>query len=252
MKPSPLCSTQRGLGYTMRLFVLCALASVAFAAAELGVMSSLRGNNAWLRYTRSPHPLPVKQALRRMAAQTSGGMRASPSQAAEVQALVHLLESAEGSESRPTWQARGSLIAGRWDQIYTDNLKAGTVWASGTSSRRKLVGPISGRILQCIEHKPPNGFTYIQRARSSLAFGLQAEMRASVRAEDDGVTWQVSFDSFHWSLLGGWIPLRKPRLLPRESGGEWRTTYVDSDTRIIRALNRRGGPAVTYVLGRCT
>ena len=51
-------------------------------------------------------------------------------------------------------------------------------------------------------------------------------MTASVDALDDGITWSVNFEELSWSLLGGRVPLRKRRL-PSESGGTWRTTYLD-------------------------
>ena len=89
---------------------------------------------------------------------------------------------------------------------------------------------------------------YSQRARARrLLLGLQAEMRASVEAQPDGVTWTVTFDEMRWSILNGRLTLRK-RKLPPGGGGEWRTTYLDRDTRILRSRSSRGGPPTMYVL----
>ena len=107
-------------------------------------------------------------------------------------------------------------------------------------------------MLQLITYESDGGralFTYAQRARAGpLAFGLQAMMRASVAPQIDGVTWDVSFETFQWSLLNGRLPLRPPAKLPPGSGGQWRTTYLDEDMRVLRAQSSRGGPPTTYLL----
>ena len=205
---------------------------------------TLRGPNIWLRHVRSPHPLPLKQALVAISRATAGGATASTESAAEAAELISLLER---TADIPSWETRGPLMDGAWDQIYTDNPQGGTVWSDGTSARRRLIGPVSGRVLQMISFNAPDTFAYAQRARSRLALGLQAEMRASVAAQLDGVTWAVTFEEFTWSLLGGRLPLRR-RKLPPGSGGEWRTTFVDSDTRVLRSQSNRGGAPTTYVL----
>ena len=216
----------------------------------LACAAALHGPNTWIRYAQNPHPLPLKQAITQLAADTAGGVTESEADAAEMAELICLLEKA-ASGAQPSWETRVPLMVGSWDQIYTDNPQAGTVWGNGFKSRRKLKGPISGRVLQLIEHKPPDGFTYAQRARSWFALGLQAEMRASVEAQPDGVTWRLSFDSFGWSLFGGRLRLQPPKALPPGSGGLWRTTYLDHDTRILRSQSSRGGNPTCYVLRKC-
>ena len=72
-------------------------------------------------------------------------------------------------------------------------------------------------------------------------------MRASVEPHADGRTWSVTFEDFGWSLFGGLLPLRRRRL-PPGSGGEWQTTFLDRDTRILRSQSSRGGAPTTYLL----
>ena len=106
------------------------------------------------------------------------------------------------------WSERGPALAGVWEQIYTDNPNAGTVAGDGKSSRRKMLGPLSGRVQQLINYEAETEeFTYVQRARSYVALGLQAELRTTVEAQPDGQSWSVAFDTFGWSLLGGRLPL---------------------------------------------
>ena len=231
----------------MLVLGLCAVGAMSSAIDR----SWLRGPNKYLSGMKSPHPLPIKQAIAGLAAKTQGGSSASEEDFAEAAVLVSLLEAASGPQR--SWAARGPIIEGEWDQIFTDNANAGTIDGDGTQSRRKLKGPISGRVQQVIEYDEPFGreippkFKYAQRARARYALGLQAEMRASVEAQPDGITWAVTFDTLTWSILGGRLTLRT-RKLPPGGGGEWRTTYLDSDTRILRSKSSRGGPLTTYVL----
>ena len=207
-----------------------------------------------LQYAKSPHPLPLKQAIARLAAESCGGAKASVAQAFEAEQLIQMLEAS--SPPARSWAARGPLLDGAWDQVYTSNPGAGTVAADGVQARRKLIGRITGHVLQLIDYEEPFGrevppaFSYAQRARAGwLSLGLQAELRASVDPQPDAVTWHVSFDTMRWSLLGGKLPLRT-RSLPPGSGGVWRTTYLDHDTRVLRAQSHRGGPPTTYVLSK--
>ena len=212
-------------------------------------------SSPFLRSCKHPHPLVIKQEICALAAQTNGGATAEGVQATQVDHLISMLEESSGSRPIRNWAARGNAMSGTWDQVYTNNTAgAGTVRGNGISSRRRLVGPLSGRVLQVIKYEEPFGreiplkFTYAQRACGrKLALGLQAEMTASVDALDDGITWSVNFEELSWSLLGGRVPLRKRRL-PSESGGTWRTTYLDADTRILRSQNNMGGPPTVYVL----
>ena len=194
--------------------------------------------------TSQPKPLPLKQAIRCLAAQTTGGSSATYDERKEAAALIAQLEQSSPS---CTWEERGPLIDGAWEPVYTDNPSAGTVWSDGRTSRRKLKGAISGRHQQVVTFGPPSSFQYAQRVRSRVALGLQAEMRASVEAQSDGISWVVSFQDLTWSLLGGRIRLRRTQL-PPGSGGTWRTTFLDRDTRVLRAQSNRGGPPTTYVL----
>jgi len=123
------------------------------------------------------------------------------------------------------------------------------VWGNGRFSRRTLKGPISGRVQQVVRYTAqPLRFEYAQRARARLFLGLQAELRATVDPQPDGVTWEVAFSDFGWSLLFGRLPLRRRKKLPPGGGGQWRTTYLDENTRILRSQGRRSGPPTTYVL----
>lgn len=205
---------------------------------------------------RSPYVL--KQAVSAIAARTKGGAAATLEEAAEAALLIEELEGC--AEMRGGWPSRGPRMAGAWDQIYTTNKSAGTVSADGTSSRRRLAGPLTGRVQAVVEYAAPEceygigatpertapGFTYAQRVRSKLLLGLQAELETSVEAVNDGVSWEVSFDSVRWSVLGGRLRLWRRRL-PPGGGGRWRTTYLDDDTRIVRTQSRRGGPPAVYV-----
>lgn len=216
-------------------------------AAALGP-AALRGCNQGLNGATPPQPLALKQALVALSRSTDGGARATDADAAEAADLIKLLESAAGPAS--SWADRAGQIEGAWDQVYTDNPQAGTVWSDGRRSRRRLLGPLSGRVQQVITVDAELlHFAYAQRATARLFLGLQAEMRANVEAEPDGVTWKVAFEDFGWSLLGGRVPLRR-RKLPPGSGGVWRTTYLDADTRILRTQSSRGGPPTVYVLRR--
>lgn len=194
--------------------------------------------------TSQPDLLPLKQAIGRLAAETTGGSSATDDERKEAAALIAQLE--QNSPSG-TWEERGPLIDGVWDLVYTDNPSAGTVWSDGRTSRRKLKGAILGRHQQVVTFSPPSSFQYAQRVRSHVALGLQVEMRASVEAQSDGISWIVSFQDVTWSLLGGRIRLRRTQL-PSGSGGMWRTTFLDGDTRILRSQSNRGGPPTTYVL----
>ena len=206
---------------------------------------------------RSPHPLVIKQSLASIAARTTGGANASPSDVLASEELIQLLEAYGSEQPVRNWAARGPTLAGEWEQIYTDNVKgSGTVKGNGSWSRRKLIGPLSGRVLQIIDYEEPFGreippkFAYRQRARGrKRALGLQAEMSASIEPQDDGITWRVSFEEFAWSLFYGRLTLRK-RSLPEGSGGTWKTTYLDADTRVLRSENNRGGAPTVYLLRR--
>ena len=247
MKKVPVFHREGGDFSEMHLVVVAAL------AAPMGRMRMcLRGPNTYLRYTQSPHPLLLKQALAGLAARTNGGAAATDTDAAEAEVLIQLLE-ARGKKA-PSWEARGPLIKGSWDQAYTDNPNAGTTKATGGMARRRLVGPFSGRVQQLIVYEEPFGreipakFTYSQRARGSWrSLGLQAELRTSVEPKPDAETWEVRFESMTWSLLNGRLRLRE-RPLPPGAGGVWRTTYLDHDTRVLRAQSSRGGRPTTYVL----
>ena len=163
--------------------------------------------------------------------------------------LIEKLELCGGIEG--DWSERGPALAGVWEQIYTDNPNAGTVAGDGKSSRRKMLGPLSGRVQQLINYEAETEeFTYVQRARSYVALGLQAELRTTVEAQPDGQSWSVAFDTFGWSLLGGRLPLRC-KALPEGRGGTWLTTYLDFDTRVMKAYSAgRDGPPTTYFLKR--
>ena len=117
--------------------------------------SALRGPNGYLRYVSSPHPLPLKQALSQLAAQTVGGAAATAADAAEAAELVALLEAA--AKPVRSWPARGPAMEGAWDQVYTDNANAGAVFADGSLTRRALKGPLSGRVQQVVSYEPPFG-----------------------------------------------------------------------------------------------
>ena len=86
--------------------------------------------------------------------------------------LIQLLEAYGNEQPVRNWAARGPTLAGAWEQIYTDNVKgSGTVKGNGSWSRRKLIGPLSGRVLQIIDYEEPFGreippkFSYRQSAR---------------------------------------------------------------------------------------
>ena len=49
-------------------------------------------------------------------------------------------------------------------------------------------------------------------------------------------------------VVAGWTRPAPEGRLPSESGGTWRTTYLDADTRILRSQNNMGGPPTVYVL----
>eukprot|EP00966_Prymnesium_polylepis_P111521 2579721-Prymnesium_polylepis.1 len=74
---------------------LLLVAAVVSTSAASGL--ALRGPNQWLRYARSPHPLPLKQALVELARSTTGGAMATPAYRAE--ADVFWVEEASGEAS---------------------------------------------------------------------------------------------------------------------------------------------------------
>ena len=193
-------------------------------------------------------PGAIKEAISQLAATTTGGASATVAGAAEAATLVAELEGSRGGIERP---ALSPSMDGRWEQVYTDNSRSGTVWADGTSSRRQLVGPLAGRVEHVVVLGDGDGFPkYAQRVRGpAIALGLGAEMRASVAPQDDGVTWEVTFDEVRWSLFRGILPLFR-RALPPGGGGLWRTSYLDRDTRVLRAQSKRGGAPTLYVLRR--
>ena len=110
----------------------------------------------------------MKEALVTLAAATTGGATATDADRAEAAALLALLEAA--AEPTGTWAQRADLIEGTWEQIWTDNPQSGTVWGNGRSSRRKLKGPISGRVVQIIkrEIEPVRMRTSNSRSRLSV------------------------------------------------------------------------------------
>lgn len=203
-------------------------------------------------------PGALKQEIYALAARTNGGATATEGDRSEAAELIAALEASEG-EPAP---AKSALMAGVWDQVYTDNPQAGTVRGDGRSARRRLWplkgtliwplrGFISGRVVQIIDYDEGTGtFRYAQRARAWRALGLQAKMRASVDPQPDGLTWRVNFEDLGWALLGGLLPLAPRKRLPPGSGGEWRTTFLDSEMRILRSRSFRGGPPTSYVLRR--
>ena len=192
----------------------------------------------------TPHPLLLQTHIQRLAAQVRGGAAAAPAQAAEMEALVQLLESQPSDDG-------AAATCGTWDQIYCDNPGAGTTWGNGRTSRRRLIGPITGRVTQVVmpdDSGMPS--TYQQRATFGRIM-LEARLDASVDVDaDEPTTWSVEFQRFSWRL-GTLLPMRS-RAMPPGRGGTWRNTYVSREWRVMRAGNRQRGDGKEslYVLRR--
>ena len=172
-------------------------------------------------------PSPALETLKQQL--SAGAAAAAPR--AEMAALVRELEQ-QNPTPRP---ARSPLLDGQWDQVWTDNERAGVKRATGAWSSRRLLGPITGRITI-----GSGGGVHTQRVARGP---LRAELRARYELLDDK-EWDVTFEQLVFGLSG--VPLLKKKV--QGGGGRWRHTFVDEDTRVMRVSNRRGGPDSTYVL----
>ena len=210
-------------------------------AAPLSLVGpKLTGPRQTLLYgSVAPHPLRVKQAIFDFAAETNGGSKASERDAAEFQVLAELLESNNSCKAPTGSMAAGAEIDGEWYQIYTSNTM-GITYGNGRLMKRKLIGPLSGRVTQLVD---TSFGTYRQRIQTRL--GL---VRGQLDAEFtpvDAFTWAVTFTRFTVSAFR--LPLRSRAA---EYQGEWTHTYVDANTRIMRTKRAAGGGEFLFVLRR--
>ena len=186
--------------------------------------------------------------IAQLARETAGGARSTAAQAAAIEEAVQSLE-----KTQLTQALDPAAACGVWSQLYCDNPAAGTVAGDGRSSRRQLIGPISGRVTQRVLANASGGMPsrYEQRATAGKGL-LEARLEATIvqtpYAGAGPLVWTVAFETFAWRWLG--VPLRSRRLPPGR-GGEWRTTYLDDEWRVMRAGSMRGdGAESLYVLRR--
>lgn len=200
--------------------------------------------------TRDPHPLLLRTCIERLARDTNGGASAGSAEAATMEAVVQALEATQATTALDP-----DLLAGTWNQIYTNNPAGGTVAGDGQTSRRSMIGPVSGRVTQIVRLPEDAGTSgrYTQRAaagRGLLEARLDAALEPLPYPGQGPLAWSVSFETFSWRALWRVLPLRA-RELGGKGGGEWRHTYVDANWRVMRAANRRGdGQETLYVLRR--
>ena len=180
----------------------------------------------------------LKAKITALAKRTFGGAKADESEAAEMERLIGLLEGL----NKPEQEKPANLVNGEWDQIYTSNTRGPPItYADGKLAKRKMLGPIAGRLTQIISLSDG---TYKQRAQ---AYGLgRAEMTADLKPIS-ATEWDVKFKRFGWSLAG--VPLKSTDT----SGytGTWTTSFVDEDTRVMRTKRADGeGGEFVFVLKR--
>ena len=153
-----------------------------------------------------------------------------------------LAEMLERQNPCPAPTATPSVLDGEWDQIYTDN-PAGITFGNGRLMRRKLLGPFTGRVTQLIDTSAESAH-YRQRIQTWAGL-LRGELRVDVSATSPS-TWAVRFDRFTLKVLR--VPVRW-RSAAYE--GTWTHTYVDADTRIMRAQRAGGeGAGFMFILRR--
>lgn len=200
----------------------------------------------------NPSPSLLKTCIEQLARAARGGALITPDQLRDMEEAVQLLEQSQsGKAMDPT------LACGSWNQIFCDNPGAGIVSGNGWSSRRKLMGPLSGKVTQIVS-PGESGLPSRYQQRAALASGVLLEARLSASivelyppSRGSGLAWDVTFETFGWSTLRGALPLRR-RQLPPGGGGKWRTTYLDESWRVMRAGSRRAeGKESLYVLRRC-
>ena len=160
--------------------------------------------------------------------------------------MAELIRSLEESQPSPS----AALTIGIWNQVYCDNLSGGITWGDGQSSRRKLIGRVTGRVTQrVLSDSADDDLPSAYEQRATFGRGLlEARLVASVTPKTENpLVWSVDFETFSWRAAG--IRTKSSRLPPGR-GGEWRTTYVDQGWRVMRAGNRRDDQESTYVLRR--
>ena len=194
----------------------------------------------------TPAPRTLIAQIESLSKEVRGGAAATPAQTAEMARLVSLLE-----ESQPREARSAAACQGTWSQIYCDNPAAGTTWGDGKTSRRKMIGRITGRVTQVVLPDEAGLTTSYQQRATFGRVLLEARLVAIVQPQpEDDCTWSVDFESFSWRAAGGLLPLRS-RPMPPGRGGTWRNTYADETCRVMRAGNRRGdGKETLYVLRR--
>lgn len=201
--------------------------------------------------TTNPSPPLLKACIEQLACDARGGAHVTPELLSDMNEAVQLLEASQSSVGMDA-----TLACGSWNQIFCDNPGGGIVSGNGRTSRRKMVGPISGRVTQII-HPDELGLPcrYEQRAAFMSGLALEARLTASIVPLDQArgqseLAWDVTFESFGWGSLRGAIPLRR-RDLPPGGGGKWRNTFLDENWRVMRAGSRRAdGKESLYVLRR--
>ena len=222
------------------MLALTAALSIAMAVGSPLRGSPLRGSRQQLLLGSQPaHPLRVNAGITWLAAETNGGSTSTPQQKAEMEVLAEMLER---QNPCPAPTATPSVLDGEWDQIYTDN-PAGITFGNGRLMRRKLLGPFTGRVTQLIDTSAESAH-YRQRIQTWAGL-LRGELRVDVSATSPS-TWAVRFDRFTLKVLR--VPVRW-RSAAYE--GTWTHTYVDADTRIMRAQRAGGeGAGFMFILRR--
>ena len=200
------------------------------------VTPALRGPRQALLYCEDgAHPLAIKAAMVCLAKETRGGAAATAVEAAEMETLACMLEA-----RNPTPEPAGSaLLNGAWDQIYTSNT-VGITFGDGRSMRRKLLGPLDGRVTQLVDQSRA-----LYRQRIEAPPYVRGELRAKF-AVSGPQTWAVSFRRFTLKALL-WLPVRWRRA---EYEGSWTHTYLDGNTRLMRTRRAGGGGEFLFVLRR--
>jgi len=191
------------------------------------IFSGLQTATLKPKSTKSMTAEELKASIKRLAAPTSNGVKASQAQREALDEMIKKLEKMNKVKNTAKSDIVGQGSA-TWRLVYTDT--------DSTSSGK--LGPFVGEVLQKFDWPQKKYTNFVQLGPDGAI--LQAALGA--RWEPVGSDkWNVVFESIAFRILG--VEVKKKEF---EGAGTWRLTYIDPDMRILYAASSRR-PEVEHV-----
>lgn len=165
-----------------------------------------------------PAILDLKRSLSDVVSKTQpNGINAAPDQRKEVNMIVKQLEKVNPTNS----PAKSPLMNGFWRMTYTDFMPAAP--SSGQ------LGPFIGDVYQDLDNDAGIIKNILDIKFPPLVGALIAKQRVK-----DKATWEIEFDRVG-NKIGGFLSLPTKKFIPGDQIRLWEITYLDQNTRIMRA-----------------